>query len=651
MSMKRGVEEPAPRTTLRTPAIPGPFVNNRLLSLGVGRDGVERFWISTYNATGGALGILADELGRMRRYDLGPEHASAYAAAAQNASTLWLCGEMSQILKLDLNSGKLSAFPTGAGGGLCHAGMALDRDARQLLVTGRGTKNTGLGVSFDLRTHKATLLDDQWPSLYCYNTLAAGPSLWVMVMYFPGKLLRWNAATRSVAPSQVDLAEVPLNRLYQLLHDERWGWYLPGLGWYDAQRDALLDKGPRPAREMMWFGKAGDIALGAEAHEGQMLVHGWDMTSGEVREWMRVPDMQLLNIAMTRSGRVATMSIYGEFRVIDIADRGLRLSRPSPSLSRHGAMCLRRVDRHRILGTTFISQRFWMADLTTGKAWDCGRAAPGTGQITQTCRIGKRIYMAAYTGGELMEFDPDKPAAFPANPRVVASMPLAMRPVALLAQGPILWYACSRKYGLLGSVLFRYDTRSGEARWAVDPLGPRQILSLAYDPTGHALLCGSTIHGDQAMSKPSVSEGMLASLDADTLSLRQRREGPTLRVQVVGWLGRGRLLCQDMADDRIDAVVIDARTLKAVACPLPAVLSDSPSGAPWPIVATPVLGRFVLHRDRRLELHDLRRQASLVRVLARGVDSKRWSIDNDSLLMPQDARVKIVPCHWGERPR
>jgi hypothetical protein len=631
--------------TLRTPLLPGPFVNTRLLPVGRGEDGVLRFWISTYNATSGALGILADERGRIRRYDLGAEHASAYAAAAQDPHTLWLCGKLSTILKLDLKSGRVRAFPTGAEPGLCHAGMALDHQTRRLLVTSR-TGEGRVGVSFDLRSHRATLLKNQWPSLYSYNALPCGPGQWVMVMYFPGQLLRWDATTQATSLSKVDISDVPLNVLYQLLHDERWGWYLPGKGWYDAPRDALRPDGPRPAREMMWFGRQGDTAVGAQVIDGQMQVCTWDLGSGEVRELMRVPDMQLLNVALTPSGHVATMSIYGEWRVTNLADQGLRLSRPSPSLSRHGAMCLRRVDQRRLLGTTFITQRFWMADLATGKSWDCGRAAPGTGQITQTCRIGKRIYMAAYTGGELMEFDPDRPAAFPTNPRVVAGMPLALRPVAIIHHGPIIWYACSRKYGVLGSVLLRYDTRSGEASWVVDPLGPRQVLSLAYDRARHALICGSSIHGDQAMAQPSVRQSMLASLDADTLAPRVQREGPTLRVQVVGWLGRERLLCLDMADDRSNATVIDARTLEPVEAPLPGLLAEAPAGAPWPLVAAPRLGHFVLSREQRLELHDLRRRDSLVKVLARGIEGNAWSIDDDALLLIQGARVKIIPCRW-----
>ena len=58
---RKGIRIPVPRTR-------DPFVNTPLRSVGPGADGVERFWISTWNSTSGCLAALVTEDGRHRIY-------------------------------------------------------------------------------------------------------------------------------------------------------------------------------------------------------------------------------------------------------------------------------------------------------------------------------------------------------------------------------------------------------------------------------------------------------------------------------------------------------------------------------------------------------------------------------------------------------
>src|SRR5689334_5815342 len=83
-----------------------PFVNTPLLSLGRDSSGLDRFWISTYNGVIGCLGVMVNESGEYRLYPFPMPHALFYGAALENDNTLWLCGTLTTVVRLDLRSGR-----------------------------------------------------------------------------------------------------------------------------------------------------------------------------------------------------------------------------------------------------------------------------------------------------------------------------------------------------------------------------------------------------------------------------------------------------------------------------------------------------------------------------------------------------------------
>lgn len=614
-------------TGVRTPPSPGPFVNAKLTSLGPGCDGIERFWISAYGGTGGAIGVAVDLGGTMQSYRFGRDHPCLYSAAAEDHDTLWLCGDMARLVRLKLSSGEVDTFPTGVASNLPFAGMAFDGATRRLFLAAKpGDRPTGF--SFDTRTKEAVQFQDRWKGKYHYNSFPNGDGTWSLLLYFPAQLIRWDPRTDDVWPSAVDLGQTPLNYLYRMPFVEGRGRYLPSLGWYDAPRDQLRSAGPRPPREMLWFGCHGERLFGCEADSADLRIAVWDLRRDRIDDLTRIPDTPLHGVTVSQKGDVAAMSMFGDFHVFDGESGGMKVAARVTAMPRPRTNGARMIGPDRLLGTTFITQRFWEADLATGKTCDRGRAAPGSGQVTQIQRIGKRLYFAAYTGGELTRYDLDQPAAFPTNPRVVAQHPMAMRPVASLQANRVLWYACSRKYGNLGSVLLRHDTRSGTTRWGVDPLGPRQIMTMLRDPACGELLCGSTIHADMASATPAVDHAALGRIDADDLTLRDVRETPGLRVDVVGWVRRGVALCCDCHHGGRKPYLLDAATLERVDVPA----MEMPAHIAW----AGRVGRFVVEAQDRLELHDLRRRRPLVRVL---VDSlprdphARWMLDGNHLVM------------------
>ena len=141
-------------------------------------------------------------------------------------------------------------------------------------------------------------------------------------------------------------------------------------------------------------------------------------------------------------------------------------------------------DRKMIFGAPFINQRFWMINMETGEGRDCGRAAPGGGQINQIIwePITQRVLQSSYTTSSVTAFDPAAAADWPRNPYVVASAQQEgqMRPTGLVHDGRYVWMSTSPEYGHLGGALSRIDPRTGDIRiWR--HLVPDQKVNAAGD--------------------------------------------------------------------------------------------------------------------------------------------------------------------------
>ena len=201
--------------------------------------------------------------------------------------------------------------------------------------------------------------------------------------------------------------------------DDRGRRYFPRRGWFDAATRVFHPQTPPPEREMTWFARRGDGVWGVVGDGNEGLIGRWDLRTGRVQEIASIPDATPHNVNMSRSGKLVVVTTYGDLMRLDAGTGALELSRRLPADAVQMTDCLCRVDEDRLLGTAFITQRFWEVNLKTGEGEDCGRAAPGGGEVLQTWNLDGKLYMAAYTGGELMEYDPAQPARFPENPRVV----------------------------------------------------------------------------------------------------------------------------------------------------------------------------------------------------------------------------------------
>jgi len=617
-----------------------PFVNTPLISVGKDKRGHDRFWISTWNSAVGCIGLLIDETGEYRIYRFKKPNFGFYSAVQTDANTLWMCCLIDAVVKFNLDTGKHESFPTGVPSALIFQGMVYDKATGKLFAAAFPPPNI-TAFSFDTRTRKTGKVHtDFCPEHYMRASFPNGDGTWTIVLAIPGvSFLRWDPKTdKLTVAARVAEEDQYAGSIRSPISDERGRRYFSGRGWFNS-RTAKFDKsGPRPEKEMAWFARRGDVAYGAECKSAMSEVSAWDMKTGAVRYLFSVPDIYPQAMNITKSGKIVCVNIYGEFSRFDAKTGALEMAKHLPTDSVGAVDCVCRVDDRRILGTPFITERFWEADIRTGDGRDCGRAAPGAGQICLTRKLGGKVYMAAYGGGELVEYDPRTHPHFPENPRVVADAPEGMRPVAMADDGRNIYYACSAHYGKLGSTLARYDTHTGEAKYAINPLPDQQIRSICHDRKTNTLLCGTTYDGDCESAPPSTDKCFLAHVGADDLTVQEEAAAPakTREAMVVGPVGAGKYLCV-FRGESMRWGVVSVNKLGALKESNLHALPEKFRGIKY--AGKP--GMFVMLTGDRLELWDMRKNKCL-KALGEYPGVGRFFVQDDSLYVAVTGKILIL---------
>jgi len=527
---------------IRRYAIPltrDPFVNTPLIPAGVDPEtGEERFWITSWNANVGCLGVLITASGKERiyRFSIGKGLAGmgSYSSVYVGNEIMWLISDTAYIRRLDLTTGAVEEFETGAKSGLVFSCAQYDEKTKKLLFF--ACVNPGIeGVSFDTVTcTTAKLYRNFSTATYCHGGFPNPDGTYTM-RFSEGdpSLWRWTPETDEL----VRVCALPKTD-YHLVREKitgPQGTYVPHFGWFDGYHVCTEPKpDPEPELEMLWFGRVGDIAYGFA--DG---IYTWDLTTGAVKMLCSV---DAASAALTRDGFIVTFSAYGEFRKFDQTG-ALRLSKVLPTNSYGVCDCIIPTDNGKILGTPFITQRFWVMDEDTGIGYDMGKAAPGGGEVLRVWNKQGKIYMASYTKGYLTEYDPTKPPAYPDNPHVVAKPPTAMRPVADTEDDRYLYYASNHHYGELGCTLAKYDTLTGEATYRDDPIPEQSIRSL-YLSDG-VLWGGTTWQSDCRSVLETRRDCFLLKIDPDTLNVVKAYPSPDglTVVNVLGGTDGGILVC------------------------------------------------------------------------------------------------------------
>jgi hypothetical protein len=105
------------------------------------------------DSVSGTMGIVVTESGKERIYRFPSIHSGFYSAAQEDGDTLWLCGDLSRVVRLTLSTGEIECCETGAPSALVFQGMALDQATGKLFAAAFPPPST-VAFSFDYRNRR-----------------------------------------------------------------------------------------------------------------------------------------------------------------------------------------------------------------------------------------------------------------------------------------------------------------------------------------------------------------------------------------------------------------------------------------------------------------------------------------------------------------
>ena len=519
----------------RKPKTNDPFINATLTSIGPGPDGVERFWISTCNTLCGPSSLLIDENGRYRVYEWSDlkDVICVYGVASTGPDTIWMGGTgrgRTCFVRVTLSTGEWKQLDIPIGD-FMTAGTIFDPGTRKLFSGVRW----GL-VSFDTRSERFARIydtDEMPPDRYHYDHWRNRDGSYSMLLTVPGlSCLRWFPKREEVKWRRlIDDPYHPLLDQYLLAQHKyvRSGrLYVPYMGWLDGVSGTITRHDRPPAEEANWFGSRGQQVYGARLDpiSGDSKFVKWNTRTGGVEILFTLPDVPCQNCALTRSGKIVTVDLHGLFRRFDARTGTLELTRKVDIRREHVGNTMTPAGRDTIVGTPFIAQNFWVLNTKTGKGHEAGRAAGLYGQIDDAVNVGGKVYLSAYGGSQLTEYDPDRRAGYPRNPRLVAKSSQGQHGAGITTDGRVVWVAYKPKYGTLDGAMIRYDTETGEASYKNAALKQMHVRDPMYDSKTGRLVAGSSFLADCATTEPVGDRCFAVTLDPNTMEVATRAQAP-----------------------------------------------------------------------------------------------------------------------------
>jgi hypothetical protein len=538
-------------SVFRKPATPDPFVNAGMTSVGPGADGRERFWISCVNTLKGATSFLIDEEGgsTVFRWKASDGIRSIYSVAQEDPDTLWVTGGgTAAFIRLTLSSGQWEAFPRAAGR-FVTAGMALDPDTGKLFCGAQ----TAL-ESFDTRSRTTVRTygeGERPPENHHYDHWRLPDGTYGFIMETPGlSYLRWDPKAETVRWWRLtdDGSHPAIGLVRKLKYVEGARLYLPHFGWLDGMTGTLTPHAHPPEEEACWLGLFAGTVYGIQYDElsASARLVAWNPDTGQTRVLFTVPDTPIMNCALTRDGRLVLVDLYGCFRRYALESGSLELTRSMESPNEHSCNVILPLGADRVAGAPFIAQNFWVFDTQEESGFHAGRAAGMLGQIDDAVAVGGRAYFAAYGGGQLTEYDPERPHGFPRNPCIVAQNGQGQHGAGMTTDGQIVWVAFKPKYGTLDGAMIRYDTATGRATYRNGAVPAQHLIDPLYDPRSGCLVAGSSCLSDCSTAVPVHHHAFAILLDPLTLEVAKKVAGPpeVPTIQNRGPLGDHRWLMQ-----------------------------------------------------------------------------------------------------------
>ena len=523
------------KNIIPVPKSRNPFVNNNLLFCGKDKNGKNRYWISSVNSVSGSMGLVITSDGQYKIIEFNNQLTkgngdkfSNYAAAYVGDDTIYLSGDLSEIYSINIETNEFHQYSTGAPSFLLFAGMNYDKDTGKVLF-GSALPGKGIcSVSFDINTKESKLFYnkegfyafegfDNKDGTHTQNYYVYGVDMPSFVHY------KWNPKENTL--KHYLTVKKPVYRKF--IYDRENRVYYGSLGWLDPREEKFVE-GPFCGDDnIIFFYSDYKTAFGTRvfADELKTKVYRWDIEQNILTEICTIPYAQVNVFEITEEGNILAVNMYAELFIFDKNGNQLLYKEMKADSPGQTDTCVR-IDERTILGTPFITQRFWIADTITKQGFDAGRAAPNEGEVLQTWNVNGKIYMAGYITGSLTEYTHGKPIKFPENPRVIIEPPTALRLTCGASDGTSIFYSCSRQNGLHGSVVVKYDTKKDKVEHIVDILKGQQLYSLLYNKKHKCLVAGTTFYADGFIQKPSGDKVYLITISVEPFKLLNAYEMP-----------------------------------------------------------------------------------------------------------------------------
>ena len=515
-------------TAFRKPSTPDPFVNAQLTPVGVDAAGRERFFISCLSGLAGATSVVVTEDGAGSTWPW-PQRQCIYAVEPDGPDCLWLAGGSDKsFVRLCPSTGQWERFPF-EGGRFITAGMALDPDTGKLFCGAQTAM-----VVFDTRTQRTVRVygpDEKPPDNFHYDHWRLADGSWGFILETPGlSCLRWDPRAESITWRRLtdDSHHPAIGLVRWLRYVEDGRVYLPHFGWLDGLTGEVTPHEHPPDQEACWLGRRGDVVYGIRTDTLNAIATlvAWDLASGRTAARCTMPDTPIAGCALTASGKLLSVDLYGTLRRHDLSTGALELTRTLISEHEHPCNVIIPAGDGRVIGTPFIAMNFWGFDTAQGKGFYGGRVAGSLGQCDDAVAVGGKMYFSIYGGGQLTEYDPQRQTGFPRNPRMVAQNAQGQHGAGIATDGRVVWVAFWPKYGTLDGAMIRYDTATGEASSRNGAVPDQTILSPMVDSASGNLVAGTTFLSDCSTATPVHDRTAAVVLDPRTMDVLLRVDGP-----------------------------------------------------------------------------------------------------------------------------
>jgi len=211
---------------------------------------------------------------------------------------------------------------------------------------------------------------------------------------------------------------------------------------------------------------------------------------------------------------------------------------PLPAAAPATHMLTIAADAHgRIWGSSGFGQTIFSWDPDSGEAWNSQVITDNSGEVYGVAVADGRLFLACYSGGDHVVYDPAQPWSQldNRNPRTLAPVgPALVRPAGKSVVGPDgnVWTGWMAQYGAYGGGISRVDVATLEMSSWYDPVPGQTVVALAADERYLYFVTGGSANGLQAKVAPF--HFVVWSPDGQIVWQREFAQGSTLTHVVAG---------------------------------------------------------------------------------------------------------------------